>query len=39
VNGLFGNEDNTSIVRVVLETEDQTTSEICDNVIQWKTTP
>ena len=36
VNGLFGNEDNTSIVRVVLETEDAENSEICDRVIQWR---
>ncbi len=36
VNGLFGNEDNTSIVRVVLETEDPENSEICDRVIEWR---
>jgi hypothetical protein len=33
VNGLFGNEDNTSIVRVVLETQEANSSEICDKII------
>ena len=33
VNGLFGNEDNTSIVRVVLESQDTKNIEICDRII------
>jgi hypothetical protein len=37
VNGLFGNEDNASIVRVVLETQDASSSDICDKIIQWRT--
>ncbi len=37
VNGLFGNEDNTSIVRVVLETGESKSAEICDKIIQWRT--
>ena len=33
VNGMFGNEDNTSIVRVVLESQDTKNIEICDRII------
>jgi hypothetical protein len=37
VNGLFGNEDYTSIVRVVLETQEAKNVEICDRIIEWRT--
>jgi hypothetical protein len=33
VNGLFGNEENASLVRVVLETEDKRVCMVCENVI------
>lgn len=38
VNGLFGTEDFSSIVRVILKTTDKQTAEMCDRIIAWRTT-
>ena len=38
VNGLFGTEDFSSVVRVILKTTDKLKAEMCDRVIAWRTT-
>jgi hypothetical protein len=37
VNGLFGSEDNSSMLRVILTTKSQTAIKVCDQVMAWRT--
>ena len=37
VNGLFGTEDNSSMVRVVLSTKSKVAISVCDQVGAWRT--
>lgn len=37
VNGLFGNEDFSSIVRVILIGRGKAIETICDRIIEWRT--
>jgi hypothetical protein len=37
VNGLFGTEDNSSMVRVVLSTKSKVAISVCDMVGAWRT--
>jgi hypothetical protein len=37
VNGLFGTDDNSSMVRVVLSTKSKVAMGVCDQVGAWRT--
>ena len=36
VHGLFGSEDNQSLLRVVASTKSETAKKVCDQVMAWR---